>query len=98
MRMGTSTTLPENLAVNQRTSTISRSRRDIDERTVTAMTALLVFVVVLAALGAASLLGWTVDSTDPDFALGRLIGHHPRAADAASSPAQPVISAGELRP
>jgi hypothetical protein len=62
------------------------------------MTELMIFVVVLAALGVASMLGWTVDSSDPDFSLGRLIGHHPRAADAASRPAQPVISAGELRP
>jgi hypothetical protein len=62
------------------------------------MTALLVFVVVLAAFGAASLLGWTVDSRDQDFALGRLIGHHPRVADAASRTVHPVISARELRP
>jgi hypothetical protein len=44
------------------------------------MTAIIVFVVLLAALGAAVLLGWTADSRDPDYGLGPIIDPSVRPA------------------
>ena len=41
------------------------------------MTALAIFLLVTALLGVASARGWTHDSRDPDYSLGRLIA--PRA-------------------
>ena len=37
------------------------------------MVALIVFMVLLAALGVAAYLGRTADSRDPDYGLGRII-------------------------
>jgi len=65
------------------------------------MTVLVVVLLLIAALDAVSLLGWTADSRDPDFSLGRVLRPRPSAArrstDAIGA-ARPVISAGELRP
>jgi hypothetical protein len=60
------------MAVIQRTSTSSRSRRDTNERKLTAMVALFLLVLILA-LGVGAYLGATTDSRDPDYALGRIL-------------------------
>jgi hypothetical protein len=50
----------------------SRSRHDLDERTVDAMAALL-FLAFILVLDAAVLLGRGFDSRDPEFSLGRML-------------------------
>jgi hypothetical protein len=44
--------------------------------------AALIFLAFLIALGIASALGWTYDSRDPEFGLGRVISpREPKASD-----------------
>ncbi|HKC26990.1 MAG TPA: hypothetical protein VKB75_03160 [Jatrophihabitans sp.] len=65
-------TLPREMAVNQRTSTISQSRQYLDGHTLIAMAALF-FLAFFIVLGVAVLLGRTPDTRDPEFSLGRVV-------------------------
>jgi hypothetical protein len=60
------------LAENQRTSTLSHSRQDLDGHKLIAMELLIIFAVLILA-GIASAAGWTPDTRDPDYSVGRML-------------------------
>jgi hypothetical protein len=64
--------LAQELAENQRTSTLSRSRPDIDARKLTAMTAI-VLLILFTGLAIASVVGKTTDSRDVAYGLGAVL-------------------------
>jgi hypothetical protein len=51
--------------------------------------AALIFLIIIVGIGIASVLGWTADSRDPDYSLGKLL--HPR-----SNPPRAAMSTGTL--
>lgn len=45
------------------------------------MAAALILLGLIALLGVLSVMGWTVDTRDPEYGLGRVISHARRPAD-----------------
>lgn len=58
------------------------SRRHLYARTLKAMVAVVVFLVLLIGLDVAVLLGWTPDTRDPDYQLGKVLAPRQRGTAA----------------